>query len=72
MPHFNGSRSNKEAKQKKVKPVKTNEMGYCDLQYSVPKGVEDDKRIKPSQVFVGFKDNKQNNKKSHNKNKKSK
>ena len=53
-----GNRNKKTAKQKSVKQVKTNEMGYCDLQYNVPKGVEDDKRIKPSQVFVGFKDKK--------------
>jgi hypothetical protein len=58
MPHFSGSRSNKESKQKKVKPVKVNEMGYSDLQYNIPKGVEDDKKVKPSQVFVGFKDKK--------------
>ena len=58
MPHFSGSKKGKEAKQKSVKSCKINEMGYAPLQYQVPKGVEDDKRIKPAQVFVGYKDNK--------------
>ena len=53
-----GDRNKKKVKQKSVKPVKVNEMGYGDLQYNIPKGVADDKRIKPSQVFVGFKDKK--------------
>ena len=62
MVHFNGSKKGKEAKQKSVKSCKINEMGYAPLQYQVPKGVEDDKRIKPAQVFVGYKDNKVNKK----------
>jgi len=70
MPHFNGSKVGKDKKQKKVKPVKLNEFGHADLQYNIPKGVEDDKKVKPSQVFVGFKDTNKQNKKSHNNNKK--
>jgi hypothetical protein len=63
MPHFNGSKVGKDKKQKKVKPVKLNEFGHADLQYRIPEGVAADKRIKPSQVFVGFKDDKKLKKK---------
>jgi hypothetical protein len=60
----------KVAKQKKVKPVTLNEFGHATLQYNIPKGVEDDKRVKPSQVFEGFKEKNKQKKKYHNKNKK--
>lgn len=65
MPHFNGSKQGKQVPVKKIKPIKNGEhRGFeggeiihkpiIDLQYNIPKGVADDKRIKPSQVFVGF------------------
>jgi len=38
-----------------IKPI-------TDLQFNIPKGVDEDKRIKPAEVFQGFKDNKVNNK----------
>jgi hypothetical protein len=34
-----------------------------DLQFNVPKGVADDKKIKPAQVFEGWRSNKQTKKK---------
>ena len=57
MPVGQGYRIKKSGKQqnKKVKPVI---MDYGDpdpkLQYNVPKGVEDDKKIKPKDVFEGY------------------
>ena len=39
-----------------IKPI-------TDLQFNIPKGVEQDKRIRPAEVFEGFKDNKTNKKK---------
>tara|TARA_R110000824_G_scaffold9011_4_gene40754 strand:+ start:2780 stop:2995 length:216 start_codon:yes stop_codon:yes gene_type:complete len=70
MPHFNGTKTAKQPSKKIVKPSMPDEMGYAKLQYNVPKGVEDDKRIKPSQVFVGFVD--KNKKKVTKQNKKKK
>jgi hypothetical protein len=60
MPHFNGTKQAKPPSKKKVKPSVPDEMGYAKIQYNIPKGVEDDKRIKPSQVFVGFVDKNKN------------
>ena len=80
MPHFTG----KKTKVKKVKQVNNgtdrNLLGntlhikpITDLQFNIPKGVEEDKRIKPVDVFEGFKENKTNKKqKKSNKQNKSK
>tara|TARA_R110002096_G_scaffold204919_4_gene390659 strand:- start:621 stop:860 length:240 start_codon:yes stop_codon:yes gene_type:complete len=77
MPHSNI----KKTKVKKVKQIDNgtdrNLLGntlnikpITDLQFNIPKGVEQDKRIKPSEVFENFKDNKVNkNKKSKSKSK---
>tara|TARA_R110000851_G_scaffold1550_3_gene5745 strand:- start:856 stop:1077 length:222 start_codon:yes stop_codon:yes gene_type:complete len=62
MVHFNGSRQGKKKAVKKMKQVDTNLKPIVQLQFNVPKTVADDKRIKPSEVFEGFKDNKSNNK----------
>ena len=70
MPHFTGNKS----KLKKVKQVNNgtdrNLIGntlhikpITDLQFNIPKGVDEDKRIKPAEVFEGFKENKTNKKK---------
>jgi hypothetical protein len=40
-----------------IKPI-------TDLQFNIPKGVDQDKRIRPAEVFEGFKDNKTNKKKN--------
>ena len=54
---------NRKYKQAKpVKPLKRDENGFTQLQFNVPKGVEDDKKVKPKQVFEGFKDKKKNTK----------
>ena len=61
-----------KGKMKKVKQVPTaNTEVYFDapLQYNIPKGVEDSKRIKPKDVFEGFKDTKKSKSKSKSKNK---
>jgi len=69
MPHLTGNKS----KMKKVKQVNNgtdrNLLGntlhikpITDLQFNIPKGVDEDKRIKPAEVFQEFKDNKVNNK----------
>lgn len=81
MPHF----TSKKTKVKKIKQVNNgidrNLLGntlhikpITDLQFNIPKGVEEDKRIKPAEVFEGFKENKSNkkNKTNKTKNKKSK
>ncbi len=53
----NGDRIKKDGKQKNkaVKPITLN---YGDpdpkLQYNIPKGVDDDKKIRPKDVFEGF------------------
>jgi len=77
MPHSNI----KKTKVKKVKQIDNgtdrNLLGntlnikpITDLQFNIPKGVEQDKKIKPSEVFENFKDNKVNkNKKSKSKSK---
>ena len=79
MPHSNI----KKTKVKKVKQIDNgtdrNLLGntlnikpITDLQFNIPSGVEQDKRIKPSEVFENFKDNKKNttkNKKSKSKSK---
>ena len=70
MPHFTGNKT----KMKKVKQVNNgtdrNLLGntlhikpITDLQFNIPKGVDEDKRIKPAEVFEGFKENKTNKKK---------
>ncbi len=70
MPHFTGNKS----KMKKVKQVNNgtdrnlsgntlNIKPITDLQFNIPKGVDEDKRIRPAEVFEGFKDNKTNKKK---------
>lgn len=66
-----------EGKKKKIKKVKQVNNGtdrnligntlhikpITDLQFNIPKGVDEDKRIKPAEVFEGFKENKTNKKK---------
>ena len=70
MPHLTGNKS----KMKKVKQVNNgtdrnlsgntlNIKPITDLQFNIPKGVDEDKRIRPAEVFEGFKDNKTNKKK---------
>jgi len=70
MPHFTGNKT----KMKKVKQVNNgtdrNLLGntlhikpITDLQFNIPKGVDEDKRIKPAEIFEGFKENKTNKKK---------
>tara|TARA_R110001592_G_scaffold416_6_gene2363 strand:+ start:494 stop:721 length:228 start_codon:yes stop_codon:yes gene_type:complete len=70
MPHL----TEKKKKIKKVKQVNNgtdrNLLGntlhikpITDLQFNIPKGVDEDKRIKPAEVFEGFKENKTNKKK---------
>jgi hypothetical protein len=67
MPHFSGNKK----KMKRVKQVNNgtdrNLLGntldikpITDLQFNIPKGVDEDKRIKPAEVFEGFKENKTN------------
>jgi len=79
MPHLTGNKS----KMKKVKQVNNgtdrNLLGntlhikpITDLQFNIPKGVDEDKRIKPAEVFEGFKENKTNNKTNKKKKKSSK
>lgn len=59
MPVGQGYRIKKEGKQKNkmVTPVQYT-YGEVDpkLQYNIPKGVADDKKIKPKDVFEGYKD----------------
>jgi hypothetical protein len=73
MPHFNGSKQGKKKQVKKIKQVDNGEHRNLDggelkvrpiteLQFNVPKGVADDKRVRPSEVFEGYKDNKTKNK----------
>ena len=66
-----------EGKKKKIKKVKQVNNGtdrnligntlhikpITDLQFNIPKGVDEDKRIRPAEVFEGFKENKTNKKK---------
>jgi len=74
MPVGQGYRIKKSGKQrnKHVKPV-VMEYGDPDpkLQYKVPKGVEDDKKVKPKDVFEGFKEKKGKKKKVKRRRKKS-
>ena len=72
MPHFNGSKQAKKKPVKKMKQVDTNLKPIVQLQFNVPKTVADDKRVKPSEVFEGFKDNKSNNKSKSKSNKSNK
>ena len=61
-------------KNKIVKPVVMN-YGDVDpkLQYNIPKGVEDDKKVRPKDVFEGFKESKKSsNRKNVSSNKKKK
>jgi hypothetical protein len=52
MPHFSG----KKSKPKVVKPVNmTQSQPDTRLQYDIPKGVEEDKKVKPKDVFVDYK-----------------
>jgi hypothetical protein len=73
-------RGTKQAKKQPLKKVKQIKNGIhrnldgghvehkplIDLQFNIPKGVEDDRKIKPAQVFEGYKapskKNKQKNK----------
>jgi hypothetical protein len=70
-------RGTKAAKKQPVKKVKQIKNGIhrnldgghiehkplIDLQFNVPKGVEDDKKVRPNQVFEGYKKTKQTKKK---------
>ena len=59
---------------KLIKPVQLN-YGDVDpkLQFNIPKGVEDDKKVKPKDVFEGFKESKKSsNRKNVSSNKKKK
>ena len=69
-----GSRQGKAKPVKKVKQMDTNEKrdlsgGHIDdnvltkSQYNIPKGVADDKKIKPEQVFDGYTKDKKSKKK---------
>ena len=69
MPHFNGSKQAKKKAVKKMKQVDTNLKPIVQLQFNVPKTVADDKRIKPAEVFEGFKSNNKSNNKSNKSNK---
>tara|TARA_R110000851_G_scaffold186213_1_gene335517 strand:+ start:877 stop:1083 length:207 start_codon:yes stop_codon:yes gene_type:complete len=60
MPHFNGSKQAKKKAVKKIKQVDTNLKPIVQLQFNIPKTVADDKRVKPAEVFEGFKDSKVN------------
>jgi hypothetical protein len=70
-------RGTKVAKKQPVKKVKQIDNGIyrnldgghiehkplIDLQFNVPKGVADDKKVRPNQVFEGYKKTKQTKKK---------
>lgn len=60
-------------KNKLIKPV---QMNYGDvdpkLQFNIPKGVADDKKVRPKDVFEGFKESKKSNRKNTSSNKKKK
>tara|TARA_R110000803_G_scaffold59936_2_gene118992 strand:- start:3354 stop:3599 length:246 start_codon:yes stop_codon:yes gene_type:complete len=69
MPHFNGSKQGKKKPVKKIKQVNLGEHRHLEggditykpiteLQFNVPKGVADDKKIRPAEVFEGYKENK--------------
>jgi len=47
---------------KDVKPVMPDEFGFAKQQYDVVKGVKDDKKIKPKDVFEGYTDKKKGKK----------
>ena len=83
MPHFNGSKQGKKKPVKKIKQVNNGEHRHLEggditykpiteLQFNVPKGVADDKKIRPAEVFEGYKDNKSNNKSKSKSNKSNK
>ena len=65
MPTFTGSKQGAKKSVKKMKQVDTNLKPIVELQFNLPKVVADDKRVKPSEVFEGFKDNKSSNKSSN-------
>tara|TARA_R110000824_G_scaffold136243_1_gene299825 strand:+ start:536 stop:793 length:258 start_codon:yes stop_codon:yes gene_type:complete len=82
MPHFNGSKQGKKKPVKKIKQVNNGEHRHleggdviykpiAELQFNVPKGVADDKKIRPAEVFEGYvaskKDNKSKSKSKSNK-----
>ncbi len=75
MSQGQGNRIKKEGKMKNklVKPVQF-VYGEIDpkLQFNIPKGVQDDKKIRPKDVFEGYKDPKATKKSSNPKRKKSK
>mgnify|MGYP003644867861 FL=1 len=50
-----GKRVRKYKKGKDVKPVTLDEGGYAPCQYDVIKSIKDDKKIRPQDVFEGFK-----------------
>jgi len=73
MPHFNGSKQGKKKPVKKIKQVNLGEHRHleggditykpiAELQFNVPKGVADDKKIRPAEVFEGFVASKKDNK----------
>jgi hypothetical protein len=60
----------KAQKTKQVKPVRPDEFGFSIQQYDVTKGVEDDKKVKPKDIFEGYKSDKGKKKGKQTKNKK--
>tara|TARA_R110000787_G_scaffold174033_2_gene286584 strand:- start:474 stop:698 length:225 start_codon:yes stop_codon:yes gene_type:complete len=71
MPH--GSKQAKAKAPKKMKQINTDLKPIVELQFNVVKTVANDKRVRPAEVFEGFKDNKSSNKsKSKSKSNKSK
>ena len=56
MPH--GSKQAKAKAPKKMKQINTDLKPIVELQFNLPKTVADDKRVRPAEVFEGFKDNK--------------
>ena len=67
MPH--GSKQAKAKAPKKMKQINTDLKPIVELQFNLPKTVADDKRVRPAEVFEGFKDNKSKSKSKSNKSK---
>ena len=55
---------------KDIKPLIRDEFGFSKSQYDVPKGVEEDKKVKPKDIFEGYKSDKPKKKKTTYKKKK--
>jgi hypothetical protein len=70
MPH--GSKQAKAKAPKKMKQINTDLKPIVELQFNVVKTVANDKRVKPAEVFEGFKDNKSKSKSKSNKSKSNK